>query len=216
MPEHTTLPRATASTQAVLAAYSLTSLTLASAWHVKLPSGIWWLNACAAVVGIASGTRVTRAQGNRLWNHIRRDLFRGLGLGLLLVALSQLAIYAVLLRIPAARVELYRLYGLLSTYPGPKWASPVLLGVVVAEELVFRGAVTTWLAQRHRPASSLALSTLLYVLPMLASGSWLLCVLGLSLGAVWTWTRQQSQGLTLPLVSHAVFSLASFAWLPLR
>jgi membrane protease YdiL (CAAX protease family) len=90
----------------------------------------------------------------------------------------------------------------------------LLLLVVVAEELVFRGAVTSWLEQRHRPLRVTLLSTFLYTIPLFLSGSWLMPLLGLTLGSIWTLARQHTRGLVVPLVSHALWSQAMFAWLP--
>ena len=61
----------TATSLATFTAYGLTSLALASAWHVKVSSGIWIINALAAAIGIATGAwSITvagdEANGNRL------------------------------------------------------------------------------------------------------------------------------------------------------
>lgn len=211
MAEHSEVPFDSALT---FTTYALTSICLTIAWHWRIPSGLWVGNAIAGVIGTGLGILVLSRQRALLFRRWRQDLPWGLLLGGVLLGISHLGTRVVLRPIPFVNTELDRLYGLLNTPPGPFLCSPLLLLVDIAEELVFRGAVTTWLERRYKPLTVTLLSTLLYVFPMLLSGSWLLPVLGLTMGCVWTIARQRSQGLVIPLVSHAVFSLALFVWLP--
>ena len=201
---------------ATFVAYGLTSTALASAWHLPVPSGIWLINALAAVLGITLGIWAISTQHQPLFRLTKRDLLIGVVVGICLIAGSQLVTRLVFLQFDVAKAELARLYALLETYPGARRAFPILMLVVLAEELVFRGAVTTWLGERYRPIVAIGLSTLLYLVPLMASGSWLLVLVGLSTGIVWTSARLWSQGLVVPLVSHALFSAATFVWLPIN
>lgn len=196
-------------------AYSLTSIAMASAWYIDRFAGLWLGNAIAATIGITLGLWAIRRQSPKLFSNWKRELLPGVFVGLGLVLFTQLGTRWVLLQCPVARQELTRLYTLLETPPGPTRASPVLLLVVVAEELVFRGAVTTYLQERFRPVQVAVLATGLYTLPLIASGSWLLPLVGVTLGGVWTIARQRSHGLTIPLLCHALFSLTTFVWLPI-
>jgi len=201
---------------ATFVAYGLTSIALASAWRLPVPSGIWLINALAALLGITSGIWAISTQHHPLFRRTKRDLLIGVAVGICLIAGSQLVTRLVFLQFEVAKAELARLYALLETYPGARRAFPILMLVVLAEELVFRGAVTTWLGERCRPIVAIGLSTLLYLIPLMASGSWLLVLVGLSTGIVWTSARMWSQGLVVPLVSHALFSAATFVWLPIN
>ncbi|MGC4070522.1 MAG: CPBP family glutamic-type intramembrane protease [Polyangiaceae bacterium] len=132
----------------VLVCYGLTSVAMALAWHIELPSGLWIGNGIAVVVGLISGMWIARKQARPLWQRWRQQLAYGVLLGVVLAAVTQLTARELLLSIPPVRAELVRLYGLLDTPPGPIWASPILLLVVLTEEFVFRGVVTTWLERR--------------------------------------------------------------------
>jgi membrane protease YdiL (CAAX protease family) len=183
---------------------------------LSIPSGLWIGNLIAGIVGVVFGAWAIQQTQTLFFTHWKRDLALGFAVGLLLVLLTQLASRALILRIPFARQELARLYSLLETPPGPVISTPILLLVVLAEELVFRGAVTTALARRFSSTLPAVISTTLYTIPLLASGSWLLPLVGITLGSVWTVLRQRSQGLTASLISHAMFSVATFVWLPIR
>jgi membrane protease YdiL (CAAX protease family) len=194
--------------------YSLMCIAMATTWHLDIPTGLWLANAVAALLGITSGLWALRPQLSQLFRGWRRDFLPGIYVAIALVALSQLGARLLLLQLPFAREELLRLYTLLHSPPGPTQASPILLFVVIAEELVFRGVLTTFLEQRLKPTLVTLVGTSLYTLPLFASGSWLLPIVGFTLGAAWTIARQRSNGLTIPLLSHAVFSLTTFVWLP--
>jgi membrane protease YdiL (CAAX protease family) len=138
-------------TAGVLLCYALTSVAMASAWHVERPSGLWYGNGVAVIVGLVSGTWIARRQSPALWQRWRQQLVYGVVLGVAIAALTQLAARGLLLSLAPVRAEIVRLYALLRTPPGPLWASPILLLVVLTEELVFRGVVTTFLEARFAP-----------------------------------------------------------------
>lgn len=205
-----------ASDTSTIIAYVACSLCLAFAWHLSIPSGLWIGNLIAGIVGVVVGSWAILQPQTLLFTRWKRDVVLGFAVGLALVLLTQVGSRAIILRIPFARQELARLYSLLNTPPGPVIASPILLLVVFAEELVFRGAVTTALSRRFSPFKVATISTMLYTIPLLASGSWLLPFVGLTLGSVWTVLRQRSQGLTVSLISHTMWSVVTFVWLPIR
>jgi membrane protease YdiL (CAAX protease family) len=55
----------------------------------------------------------------------------------------------------------------------------------------------------------------LYALPLVASGSWLLVIIGITAGSVWTLVRLRSNGILVSLVSHGMWSCATFIAFPL-
>ena len=77
----------------------------------------------------------------------------------------------------------------------------VIAGVVVAEEIIWRGFVQSALRNR------VLLSAAVYGAAHLTSGSWLLVALALGLGAFWSWLRNISGSLVAPLASHLAFDL---------
>ena len=56
---------------------------------------------------------------------------------------------------------------------------------------------------------------MLYALANLASGTWILPVVALLLGALWGALAERSRGLWLPLVCHLVWDAFVFALVPL-
>jgi membrane protease YdiL (CAAX protease family) len=248
----TKVDRSRPSDAEVLLCYALTSVAMASAWHLAAPSGIWWGNGIAVVVGLSSAAWIAGRQQRDLWRSWPHHLAYGVLLGVVIAALTQLVTRKLLLSIDPVRAEITRLYALLRSPPGPVRASPILLLVVLTEEFVFRGVVTTWLEYRALPARSrgdvpvsavgvgsepaphqsrridatpptrprhwgtiVVASTLFYTLPLIGSGSPLLAAIGFGLGSIWTATRLFSGGLTVPLVSHVIFSFSTFVWLPI-
>ena len=85
----------------------------------------------------------------------------------------------------------------------------VICGVVVAEEIIWRGFVQSALDNR------VLLSAFVYATAHVTSGSWLLVALALVMGALWSWLRRKTGGLLAPLLSHLAFDLFFLFWLRL-
>lgn len=117
--------------------------------------------------------------------------------------------------VPWLGPEVTALYALLEAPPGPRAAYPVLLGVVVVEELVWRGLIYDMLEQRMRPAIAVPVATALYAIPQVATGSWVLVAVALGCGSIWTAQRARTGSLVAPLITHALWSSAVFAVVPL-
>lgn len=199
----------------VIVAYLVTSLCLASAWHVTVPFGLWIANATAGVMAITLSRWALKGQWLKVIGWSKRDLVWGLALGIVLVIATQVAARTLLVHLPPVLKETRRLYAILDTPPGPLRAAPIIWLVVIAEELVYRGVVTGWCARKGSFWFALLASTALYVVPLLASGSWLLVVIGISLGTLWTFVRLRSGGILVSLLSHALWSCSTFVVFPL-
>jgi uncharacterized protein len=202
------------STPRAVATYGATSLLLAVAWHVNVPGGLWIVNALAAIVGVALAWWTLGSDWGSIFGWSARSAARGIALGLLLVAATQLSARLLLPLMPGVAKETHRLYGLLQSTPGAPRALPIIALVVVAEELVYRSVVTS-LCLRHMSVTfTIVCSTLLYALPLAASGSWLLCAIGLTLGTFWTLARIGSNSLTTTLLCHFMWSCSTFVVFP--
>lgn len=88
---------------------------------------------------------------------------------------------------------------------------PMLLIVIVAEELVWRGAVF----DRARPWSSGALSVALYTATQIGMGSWVVVALALVCGALWTLERAYTKSLVAPIVTHAIWNVTVLVAAPI-
>ncbi|MFW2388747.1 MAG: lysostaphin resistance A-like protein [Polyangiales bacterium] len=110
--------------------------------------------------------------------------------------------------------EVETLYALLREPPGPIRAFPVLLLVVAAEELVWRGLAIDLFSKAWGPWRAVLLSALLYVLPQVALGSALLMIVALLCGLLWGGLRVRFGGLAAPFIAHLIWNLLVFVLYP--
>lgn len=115
---------------------------------------------------------------------------------------------------PPIQGEVETLYALLREPPGPIRAFPVLLLVVAAEELVWRGLAIDLFSKAWGPWRAVLLSALLYVLPQVALGSALLMIVALLCGLLWGALRVRFGGLAAPFIAHLVWNLLVFVLYP--
>lgn len=200
---HPPLPR-------VAVVYGATSILLASAWLVRFHAGLWIMNALAATLGIALARSVLGSDWHRILGWSKLNLWLGLGFGLFLVVATQLAAHLLLPHLPFVLTETQRLYARLDTPPGPVQAAPIIWLVVIAEEFVYRGVVTLRCARTMSATRAILSSTALYVVPLTASGSWLLVVIGITLGALWSYVALRTNGILVTLIAHAMWSCSTF------
>ncbi|HEY5957013.1 MAG TPA: type II CAAX endopeptidase family protein [Polyangiaceae bacterium] len=196
--------------------YLVTSSLLAMAWRVHFVRGLWVLNGAAASLGIAlacsSLSKGTRIGGKRPG----RDIWVGASLGLALTSITHALASVILPHWRGLHLETQRLYGMIDDARNSLPALAVILLVVVAEEFVYRGVVTTALSERLGRSGTVVCSAALYALPVSASGSWLLVAIAVALGTLWTVARLWSEGLIVSLISHAIWSASTFVLLPIQ
>ena len=99
--------------------------------------------------------------------------------------------------------------------------APALAAVVIvfvtspSEEVLWRGAVFARLTRRYGPGwRPVAATTVLYALFVGLSGSLVLPLAALVCGTVWARQRQITGSLVPGMVSHALWSLLMFLWIP--
>jgi membrane protease YdiL (CAAX protease family) len=193
---------------------ALTAITSALALRGEL--GVWLGTGVAAFFGIGVVMLLApREIGARL-----RLSGRWFGLSLVIggaMVIATHVLYAVAVFVlPALELEVSALYQNLYDPPGPYAALPVLLVVVLAEELVFRGLLIALLERRELgPSALVPIGTAFYVMPQLASGSWVLAGLAAVCGALWTWQRLASGSISAPLVTHVIWDSLIFVGWPL-
>ncbi|MDH3727647.1 MAG: CPBP family intramembrane metalloprotease [Myxococcales bacterium] len=115
---------------------------------------------------------------------------------------------------PPLQGEVETLYALLRQPPGPIRAFPLLLLVVLAEELVWRGLAIDLFSKRFGPLRAVLISALLYVLPQVALGSPLLMIVALLCGLLWGTLRVRFGCLAAPFIAHLVWDLLVFVLYP--
>jgi CAAX protease family protein len=99
---------------------------------------------------------------------------------------------------------------------GPLWIRWLLLPfIIVAEELIWRGAVQEALGRRVSPAAAVVLSAVAYAVAHAPVGSLLLVALALVCGLFWSTLRVMTRSLIPGLISHLIWDLLVFLLRPL-
>jgi membrane protease YdiL (CAAX protease family) len=102
-----------------------------------------------------------------------------------------------------------------TTAPSAAAALVIVFATAPSEEVLWRGAVFARLTRRYGPGwRPLVATTVLYALFVGLSGSLVLPLAALICGAVWTRQRQVTGSIVPSLVSHALWSLLMFLYIP--
>ena len=91
---------------------------------------------------------------------------------------------------------------------------PLLLLIVVGEEIVWRNAVTLPLAARLGPWRGTVAAAAVFALAHLPLGVPLLLLAALGAGAFWSALVLKTRSAVPALVSHVLWDLAVLFWLP--
>lgn len=140
----------------------------------------------------------------------------GVVAGVAMVGLTVLLYPVALALVAGIRGEVRELYAALQDPPGPLVATPILILVVTAEELVYRDVVVTALGERLRAPATGALAVGIYLLPQLLGGSWVLTGVAFACGVVWTALRFLTGGIWSPWLCHVLWDVAVFVVFPLE
>jgi len=177
---------------------------------------IWIGTGSAAVISILLLRRVSSPPSLQANEDPVRSGIAGLLVGLVM-SIATWVLYPISVDfVPAIGVEVPKLYGLLRQFPGPVWAFPVLVLVVGAEELVWRGLAIDLFSKSLGASGAVLFASLLYVLPQIAFRSPLLVVVALTCGLVWGALRVRAHGLLAPLVAHLTWDLLVFVLFPVE
>jgi membrane protease YdiL (CAAX protease family) len=142
----------------------------------------------------------------RRWFHpTRLAVSSGLGVGVGMTLLTY-PVYALMRSIfpeLSARVAvLYSAAHQISVAEAMAW----VLAIIVAEELLWRGALLQVLARRVSPPVAMAISIASYAAAQLGTGSWIVMLLALVCGTIWTLQRQLTGSLLAPLIAHLIWT----------
>lgn len=85
-------------------------------------------------------------------------------------------------------------------------ALPWTIAIIVAEEVLWRGALLYVLAQRVRPTTALVISVASYAAAQFGSGSWIVMALALVCGTLWTLQRRMTRSVLSPLIAHLIWT----------
>lgn len=191
------------------------SVAFAVALFTRRTGNVWLGVALASLVSIGAAWLTNASPRVELGRGLARETALGAIAGAVMALATQLVAPVALQLVPGAEAEVDALYANLAHPPGPIAALPVLALAVVAEELVWRGVAMELLAERPWWVA-VGAAALLYALPQIASGSWLLVALALACGLAWGAMRRWRGGLVAPITTHFVWNLAIFVLWPIR
>ena len=129
----------------------------------------------------------------------------GVGLGLVMVLLTYPAFDLATAWFPWLEPQVERLYQesrCADLSVALLWTTVIMF----AEEIVWRGVWLDVLGARLGTAPAATLSVLAYAAAQLGSGSWVVCLLALVCGSVWTLLRLHTRSLLPPLIAHAIWT----------
>lgn len=129
----------------------------------------------------------------------------GLGVGIAMTALTYPVFHIGTALVPSLDTEVAGLYhGARSTtlLQALVW----IVAIILAEELLFRGAWPAALQRFCGERVAYAISVVLYSLAQAGTGSWIVMLMALVCGTIWTAQRVWTGSLLSPLVSHLIWS----------
>jgi len=125
----------------------------------------------------------------------------GVGMTVLTYPAFQLAVKIV----PSLDAQVQDLYHGARSTTLPKalaWVS----AIVLAEEVLFRGVLPKALCQLTQRRYAYALAVVAYTVAQLGSGSFIVALLALACGTIWTILRVRTQSLLPALIAHAIWT----------
>lgn len=146
-----------------------------------------------------------------------RPTRRGVAVGLLVgvgMTLATYPVYALAAALyPPLRGEVAVLYG---AAHGARLAEALgwVLVIIVAEELLWRGALLDALAPLVSPRPAMALSLLTYCVAQAGTGSWIVTALALVCGTLWTLQRHLTRSVLSSLIAHLIWTPTVILLLP--
>jgi membrane protease YdiL (CAAX protease family) len=159
---------------------------------------------------------VLRDSVHELFTFQRKGMLFSVGLGIAMVAATHIGYQGILPLWPELRSVVEALYfDIRQTSIPAAGIAAIILVVVAAEELVWRGVAFELLEGWASKAGVLVGSTMLYAMPQLIGGSWLLLCAALSLGFAWALQRSTSGRLTESFTTHGIWSVGMFCLVPL-
>lgn len=173
---------------------------------------VWYRMATAAAVLIPLALFGVDVGWKELLRPSRRHVAQGIAWGAVLYGLG-FAVARALLSWPLAAAQVASLYGWTEAVARP-WVFPLLVFIILGEEIVWRNAVTLPLAARWGPVAGVGAASLGFAAMHLALGVPVVLLAALGAGAFWSALVVKSRGAVPALVSHLLWDLAVMFWFP--
>jgi uncharacterized protein len=175
----------------------------------------WISNAGAAAAALALSVWILGPRLRALLAFRLPSALFAAGLGILLVAATHAGYDATTALFPALEAIVAELYRDIETSPPGIATALVIAMVVLAEEVLWRGVAVEVFERHLTQFGAFAGATVLYAIPQVIGGSWLLVATALALGALFTAQRLHTGRLTEPLITHTIWSVSVFFAIPL-
>jgi membrane protease YdiL (CAAX protease family) len=135
----------------------------------------------------------------------RRAIAIGLAVGVAMTVLTYPAFHLVAAAFPGFDSQVQSLYGGARSTTLPK-ALAWVVGIVLAEELLFRGVLPDALSRHVSERAAYAISLLVYVLAQAGTGSMIVALIAVVCGTLWSVERKLTNSLLAPLISHLIWT----------
>jgi membrane protease YdiL (CAAX protease family) len=176
----------------------------------------WWTNAAVAVFVLAASAMLLKKQLASLFEVSWRAIGGAVLLAAAMVTATHLFFAFATGLVPGLEETVAALYRDIGAQSPGRVASVFLIAiVVVAEEMLWRGVVVELCAPRLRRAPTGLVVVLLYTVPQLIGGNWVLIAAAVVAGSVFTIQRLITGGLLAPITTHVIWSACTFSLLPL-
>jgi CAAX protease family protein len=218
-------PRQRRSLFAVTVATTLMSAVLyfLHSLHPRHSINLWATTGAAGAVILALGLW---ASGRRILprlgigpRHPRHGFAASLGIGLaagaVMVAATHVGFRLLEGPFPALAPLVERLYAELQAPPGPVAALPVVVLVVLAEEVLWRSVLIDMIRPRLGTLGTLVLATAVYSIPQMVAADGPLLAAAVGGGAVWSALYLWRRDLVAPFACHLVWDVVIFVVWPL-
>ena len=175
-------------------------------------ANVWYRMGVGAVLLSAFALARVPVGWAELWRPKPRDLVRGAWAAAGLYVAGALVVRA-LATSPGLAAQMADVYGWRHAVPGAL-VVPLLLLIVLGEEIVWRGAITLPLAARLGPWAGVLLGAVAFAAAHVPLGMPVLLVAALGAGAFWSALAIKTRSLVPALVSHVLWDLTVLFWLP--
>ncbi|HEU5208716.1 MAG TPA: type II CAAX endopeptidase family protein [Longimicrobiales bacterium] len=132
-------------------------------------------------------------------------LLSGLGVGVAMTLLTYPLFFLARATFPGLGSAVSELYATAQRISVAE-ALPWVVAIIIAEELLWRGALLQVLSCRVPDRLAMVLSVLSYALAQFGSGSWIVMLLAAVCGSIWTLQRRWTHSLVAPLISHIIWT----------
>jgi NADH dehydrogenase len=193
-------------------ALAVLAVVLQSVLGTFLPN-VWYRMAVGAAVLSALALARVRVGWRELYRPRLRHLGQGFAAAVVLYAAGAVVACILGSASHALAAQMAALYAWKGAVPGP-YAIPLLLLIVLGEEIVWRNAVTLPFAARWGPWAGTLAAAVAFALAHLPLGVPLLLAAALGAGAFWGALVVKTRSAVPALVSHALWDLAVLFWLP--